>query len=167
MAGTDDEDEFGFDDDLDDLPENDLYQLERDAFLSTQRNPSNLALSPAHGKNARIQHAPESYESDRTLQPNRPPSDYGLDDEDIIDLDNQPLAVQQAYRKSATYSNGCLGQPESNSQYEAGAAAESFQTAVEQPQVDVARITTLLEKVTLHYLCIWPGRARHSAAYTK
>ena len=70
----DEDDEFGFDDDaLDALPDVALQQLERDAFLSTQAQA----------------------QARKSVSNARPPSDYGLDDEEVVDLDAFPQDVQQ------------------------------------------------------------------------
>ena len=67
------EDFFTDDLDLDDLPPNTLVELEQSAFQSTQALRS-------HNRNVAI---PES-----------PSSDYGLEDEDVIDLDAEQPHVE-------------------------------------------------------------------------
>jgi hypothetical protein len=151
MADNDDDDEFDLDDALDDLQDDDLVELEREAFLSTQRNKNhdhvlNDAQNLRHFKNE------DSFASDKTLQPNKPPSDYGFDDEDIIDLDEQPLAVQQAYNQRAAYS-GYLGKQESHSLYDGVQEGESFRTAAEDQHVDVTALQAALLKVRASVLC--------------
>jgi hypothetical protein len=145
MADNDDDDEFDLDDALDDLQDDDLVELEREAFLSTQRNQDpghvlNNAQNLRHFKNE------DSFASDRTLQPNKPPSDYGFDDEDIIDLDAQPLAVQQAYNQGSAYA-GYLEQQESHTLYDGARDAESYRAAEEEQHVDVAALQAALMKV--------------------
>lgn len=85
---ADELDEFDFDDDpLDALPANALDELERDALLSTQC-PGTTSIWQQNV----LQRAPAGIV--------RPPSDYGFgddDDDDIINLDEQPLEVQRAY----------------------------------------------------------------------
>jgi hypothetical protein len=152
MADNDDDDEFGLDDALDDLPDDDLYELEREAFLSTQHHqhhqPRNHALSSVRN----LRHLPdeESFASDKTLLPNNPPSDYGLDDEDIIDLDDQPPAVQQAYNKALTHT-GYIGKQESPNPYEGAPEAESYRAKAEEPHADVAALQAALLKVRSHH----------------
>ena len=79
---ADELDEFGLDDDpLDGLPANALNELERDALLLTQcPHPASIWQQNVH---------------------KRAPSDYGFDDndDDIINLDEQPPEVQRAYDK--------------------------------------------------------------------
>ena len=79
---ADEVDEFDFDcDPLDTLPANALNELERDALLSTQH------------------HRTASKHERATAGVGRPLSDYGFDDDDddIINLDEQPPEVQRAY----------------------------------------------------------------------
>ncbi|KAF2417430.1 hypothetical protein EJ08DRAFT_643539 [Tothia fuscella] len=162
MATNDEYDEFGSDDALDELQDTDLYELEREAYLrSTQANPKiavnvNGVLKLNNVQKIRLQQngQQESFESDRTVQPlrphgGRPPSDYGFDDEEVIDLDEQPLAVQQAYQQDAVQRNGFVDQSDSGP----GASAryngtlredESYVTALEQPSVDVAALQAQL-----------------------
>lgn len=153
MADTDDEDEFGLDDSLlDDIPQNALDQLERDAFRATQGQPNvkkstnNPSFRPPRSTNNPPYRPPrpiirqqnqESFASERTVQPNRPPSDYGLDDEDIIDLDEQPYAVSQDYIQVPNYSR-LAGQQPQIQQHDT--VEHSFITAVEHPQVNVAEL---------------------------
>jgi hypothetical protein len=141
----DDDDEFDLDDALDDLQDDDLVELEREAFLSTQRNLNN---SHVLNNSQRLRHFKneDSFASDKTLQPNKPPSDYGFDDEDIIDLDEQPLAVQQAYHQGSAY-NAYLGKQESHTLYGGAQGGESFRTAVEDQNVDVAALQAALLQV--------------------
>jgi hypothetical protein len=90
----DDDDEFGFDDALDvldALPANTLQQLERDAFLSTQQQSEN---HPNRGLRGHV-----TAQNDAAGRARNPPSDYGLDDEEIVDLDALPQAVQQEYNQ--------------------------------------------------------------------
>jgi hypothetical protein len=148
MADDNDDDEFGLDDALDDLPDNDLYELERHAFLSTQRH-SNVAIDNVQNRRQQQGELHESVDSNRTLQPDRPPSDYGFDDEDIIDLDEQPYAVQQAYNnKGPTYA-GFVDQQDSASsaRYDRRAEEESYETAVEESSVDLAALQAQLQQV--------------------
>jgi hypothetical protein len=145
MADNDDDDEFGLDDALDDLPDDDLYELEREAFLSTQhvQNRSHV-LSTAH--NLRHLANEDSFASDKTLLPNNPPSDYGFDDEDIIDLDEQPPAVQQAYNQALAH-NVYRVKEEPHALGDRAQEGESYKTAAEEPHADVAALQTALLKV--------------------
>jgi hypothetical protein len=148
MADNDDDDEFGLDSCLlDALPDNALEQLERDAFRATQRQPD-VKSRPPNRHAVEYQHRQplqprnqESFGSDRTIQPNRPPSDYGFDDEDVIDLDEQPYSVQQGYSQAPNYSRlaGQEAQLQRNHVDE-----DSFMTAAEHPPVNV---TELQERV--------------------
>jgi hypothetical protein len=154
MADIDDDDEFGLDDSLlDDVPDIALEQLERDAFQATQgrpnvkRPPINSQYRPPKSTNnppyrpprpiARQQNQ-QSYASQRNVQqPARPPSDYGIDDEDIIDLDAQPYAVSQDYVQVPSYSR-LAGQQPAIQQHEL--VEDSFMTGDDQPQVSVAEL---------------------------
>lgn len=83
--GDDVDDEFGDDDAFDQLPPNTLYQLEEQAFLSTQR-PRSAGVQPR--LQAKQQHA----------QP--PSSEYGsadYDEEDVIDLNAEPITLPSAH----------------------------------------------------------------------
>jgi hypothetical protein len=153
MADIDDDDEFGLDDSLlEALPENALDQLERDAFRATQGRPNvkkstnNPSYKPPKSTNNPPYRPPrpvirqqnqDSFASDRTVQPNRPPSDYGLDDEDIIDLDEQPYSVLQQYTQGPNYSR-LAGQQAQIQQHDV--VEDSFMTADEHPQVNVAEL---------------------------
>lgn len=79
----------------------------------------------------------ESFASEPTVQPSRAPSDYGLDDEDVIDLDDQPYAVSQSHNQVPNYSR-LAGQQPQIQQHEI--AEKSFMTADENPQVNVAEL---------------------------
>ena len=152
MADTDDDDEFGLDDALDELPSNALYELERDAFLSTQQQKAagntatNVAQYNKSGRSWQLQKQ-DSFASDRTVQANRPPSDYGLDDEDVIDLDEQPYAVQQAYSDIPTY-GGLLQEEHGYLQNHDSNGVDSFRTAAEQPQVNIAELQERILQVS-------------------
>lgn len=148
MADIDDDDEFGLDDALDDLQDNDLYQLEHNALLSTQHNRAVL-------NNVQKQRLvnQDSFASDRTLVANRPPSGYGLNDEDVIDLDEQPFAVQQAYNQGNKY-NRFHHQQQRDADYGAEVGDDSYQTAMEDPQVDVAGLQALLLQVSISHFVL-------------
>lgn len=153
MADTDDDDEFGLDDSLlDDIPDIALVQLERDAFQATQgrsnvkRTTNNPSYRPPKSTNNPPYRPPrpilrqqnqESFASERTVQSDRPPSDYGLDDEDVIDLDDQPYAVSQGHNQVPNYSR-LAGQQPQIQQHEL--VEDSFMTADEHPQVNVAEL---------------------------
>lgn len=148
MADDNDDDEFGLDDALDDLPDNDLDELERHAFLSTQQH-SKAAVNRVGIRGLQQQEQEASFASDKTLHPNRPPSDYGFDDEDIIDLDEQPFAVQQAYNNRGSTYTGFVDQQDSapEARLDGRTEEESYETAVEQPYVDVAALQAQLQLV--------------------
>lgn len=129
-----DEDDFLFDDDLDDLPTNTIEQIEQEALSSTQRsyipplrkqahNASSLHRAAApHNKNLPWrppQPTRPLVQQQRYLKESAPPasapeppsSDYGFhDDEDVIDLDEPSMVIQPALRpettRSATGGNG-------------------------------------------------------------
>ncbi|KAF2401729.1 hypothetical protein EJ06DRAFT_357215 [Trichodelitschia bisporula] len=95
MADEDDE-EFGFEDDLDDLPASTLAELERNALLSTQRVRSastrhNASQLPQRAPVPVVQRAPQTFDHPGPARTHS----YGR--EDIIDLTAQPLAVQGQY----------------------------------------------------------------------
>ena len=110
------DDEFG-DDDLDTIPDNTLQQLEQTAFTSTQRRKSNVFTAPQNRRiqtfgttglsrtgnaNKNVWRPPQPRKSTHSQVENAPPasapeppsSDYGFDDEDIIDLDEPSTVVQ-------------------------------------------------------------------------
>ncbi|KAK8207219.1 hypothetical protein IWZ01DRAFT_509396 [Phyllosticta capitalensis] len=74
-----DDDEFGFADDLDSLPANTLRDIEAQAFLSTQLKASTQRPAADHD------------------------SDYGFDDEDVINLDDVNPRVPVAPPPAPTY----------------------------------------------------------------
>ncbi|RDI82920.1 hypothetical protein Vi05172_g7277 [Venturia inaequalis] len=84
-----------------------------------------------------LQRDQESYTSDRTVQPNRPPSDYGLDDEDVIDLDEQPYAVSQGHNQAPNYSR-LAGQQPQIQQHEI--VEDSFMIGDDNPQANLAEL---------------------------
>ena len=111
-----DDDDFG-DDDLDAIPDNTLQELESKAFSSTQRPKSNPVsalqqpriqtygapgLSRKHnaGKSAWRPPQPRQQPHQRgqnvppASAPDPPSSDYGFDDEDVIDLDEPSMVIQ-------------------------------------------------------------------------
>ncbi|QDS71023.1 hypothetical protein FKW77_008049 [Venturia effusa] len=84
-----------------------------------------------------VQRDHESYNSDRALQPNRPPSDYGLDDEHVIDLDEQSYAVSQSHNQTLNYSR-LAGQQPQVQQHEI--VEDSFMAGHENLQGNVAEL---------------------------
>lgn len=97
---ADELDEFDFDDDaLDELPANTLNELEHNAFLSTQHHKPSVANAQpgVNGRDQWAQNKNGSVAGGAVQAADRLPSDYGLDDEDIINLEEQPLEIQQAY----------------------------------------------------------------------
>jgi len=112
---ADEVDDFDFDDDaLDELPENTLNELEHNAFLSTQQASRPGARLHTRGNGRSLwsgnQFLPETRRPARPVS--RPPSDYGLDDEDVINLEEQPLSVQQAYEEWSQSQRIVQGVPE-------------------------------------------------------
>lgn len=91
----------------------------------------------SYGSDRTLQKNQESYTSDRTVQPNRPPSDYGLDDEDVIDLDEQPYDVSQGRNQAPNYSR-LAGQQPQIQQHEM--VEDSFMTGDDNPQANVAEL---------------------------
>ncbi|KAI9669297.1 MAG: hypothetical protein M1831_000332 [Alyxoria varia] len=89
-------DDDSFDDtDFDQLPPNTLQELEQRARFSTQQKapqlfPNASSLQPIAERNNVPNENGESFAED-------PPSDYGLDDEDVIDLDAQPPAANPSF----------------------------------------------------------------------
>lgn len=102
MADKDDDDEFDFSDhDLDALPYNTLRELETTAILSTQRQQTALLSRLPNFQRAR---ANKSYAITKNAQPRRDTgqdhlesssSDYGYDNEIVIDLDDESLPAEQ------------------------------------------------------------------------
>ena len=102
MANKDDDDEFDFSDhDLDALPDNTLRELETTAILSTQHQRTVLLSRLPNFQRAR---ANNSHAITKSAQRRRdaghdrlepPSSDYGYDDEIVIDLDDELLPAEQ------------------------------------------------------------------------
>jgi len=115
------EDDLFLDDDLDDIPDNTLVELERNAISSTQRQRHSPAPAPTPAINLRKQahNASSLYRSQKTTknlawrpprlqQPGsqarpaasnaQPPnsSDYGFDEENVIDLDEPSMVIHPA-----------------------------------------------------------------------
>ena len=107
------------DDDFDAIPDNTLQQLEQQAFTSTQRQKTHAFSGPSEARiqtfgatglrrygnataNKNVWRPPRPRKPTRSQIENAPPasapeppsSDYGFDDEDIIDLDESSKAVQ-------------------------------------------------------------------------
>lgn len=108
----DDDDDYGSDGGFDDLEA--LEVAEHQALLSTQQRTVRL---PSYGRSLSevlrnkktwqpqqpLQpQQEESFESEKTLQPNQN-SDYGFEDEDIIDLDQDPYTVKQPYNPPSAF----------------------------------------------------------------
>lgn len=94
-----DDDEFGSDGGFEDLPANTLAQLEQDAFRSTQCN-----LAPVSRRNNRdsgyytFVEPARSFTfggSDDPSTRGQPPLEYGIEEEEVVDLDDLPQEVQQ------------------------------------------------------------------------
>lgn len=94
MANQDDENDFS-DGDLDALPHSTIYQLESNALSSTQ---SHVAALRSKNYNKVTRPYKLSVPQRPTSQPipNPPSSDYGFDDEDVIDLDEPSMLIQPA-----------------------------------------------------------------------
>ena len=125
------EDDFGDDDSFDAIPDNTLQQLEQRAVSSTQRPRSNGALSAPKQPAKQIQTygvqglsragnanngswrppqpvrqrqpsaAVSPDDAPPASAPNPPSSDYGFDDEDVIDLDEPSMVIQPTSTASA------------------------------------------------------------------
>ena len=118
------EDDLFPDDDLDDIPDNTLVELERNAISSTQRQRHSPAPSPAINLRKQAHNASSLYRSQKTSKNLawRPPrlqqpgsqarpavsnaqaptsSDYGFDEENVIDLDEPSMVVHPASGPSA------------------------------------------------------------------
>jgi hypothetical protein len=133
---ADEVDDFDFDDDaLDELPENTLNELEHNAFLSTQHASPPVARLQTRGNGRSLwpgnQFLPETRPPARPVS--RPPSDYGLDDEDVINLEEQPLSVQQAYEEWSQSQRIVQRVPEVSVQ-------ARIEGGSEQPQVDMLKL---------------------------
>ncbi|TKA30093.1 hypothetical protein B0A50_02812 [Salinomyces thailandicus] len=114
------DEDFFSDDGLDDLPDNAIAALEHNAISSTQKpavQPSPQA--PKHAK-GRVNNAfaavaiPTRPASSPPLSAPAPPSsDYGFEDEDVIDLDEPSMIVQSASGPTTNGTNqyGKGGQP--------------------------------------------------------
>lgn len=173
MADQDEEDYFSHDG-LEDLPQSTLQDLELRALSSTQHHvaaphykqykqgtrPFKLSV-PSNGWQ---RSAPPSQSA---LPPHPPSSDYGLDDEDVIDLDEPSFLIQPASGppqiKIAGQSNGRAQQTHSDlSQveraynahsnamvYEDGAQFYEHQDALQpaQPQHDMSALELRIAEV--------------------
>jgi hypothetical protein len=118
------EDDLFLDDDLDDIPDNTLVELERNAISSTQRQRHSPAPSQAVNLRKQAHNASSLYRSQkatknlawrppRLQQPGsqarpavsnaQPPtsSDYGFDEENVIDLDEPSMVIHPASGPSA------------------------------------------------------------------
>jgi hypothetical protein len=118
------EDDLFLDDDLDDIPDNTLVELERNAISSTQRQRHSPAPSPAINLRKQAHNASSLYRSQKTTNNLawRPPrlqqpgsqarpavsnaqaptsSDYGFDEENVIDLDESSMVIHPASGPSA------------------------------------------------------------------
>jgi hypothetical protein len=118
------EDDLFLDDDLDDIPDNTLVELERNAISSTQRQRHSPAPSQAVNLRKQAHNASSLYRSQkatknlawrppRLQQPGsqarpvvanaQPPtsSDYGFDEENVIDLDEPSMVIHPASGLSA------------------------------------------------------------------
>jgi hypothetical protein len=107
MADIDDE--FGSDDAFEDLPPNTLFQLEQQGSQLLQQLPRQTAgvyypgLRNIAAQNQWQAQKQESWQSDRTVQPAPiEVQDYGYDDEDIVDLDQDPYALPRQYDQGRT-----------------------------------------------------------------
>ena len=104
-----DDDDYFLADDLDDLPANTLQDLEYRAILSTQQHANSVALPrrQPYGQHARRnigtsnRQPPTRNESATTGSIEVPDgSDYGFDDEDVINLDEPSTIYDTALRPS-------------------------------------------------------------------
>ncbi|KAK5000412.1 hypothetical protein LTR66_000713 [Elasticomyces elasticus] len=101
---ADEEEHFFSDDDLDALPANALHQLEHNAISSTQKARATTSRPPSRlppFKPPRVIPKQPQWQPAPTVQPpspqpmsDPPSSDYGFDDEDVIDLDEPSPIVQ-------------------------------------------------------------------------
>jgi hypothetical protein len=95
---------------LDDLPDDDLYELETAAILSTQHQKSALLTSPQalsrnapHQTNRVPSYKTNPHSAPAKTNPEPPSSDYGYDDEIVVDLDEE--IVPENNDRSAGFSN--------------------------------------------------------------
>ncbi|KAL2352636.1 hypothetical protein BJ546DRAFT_849393 [Cryomyces antarcticus] len=100
MADNDDENFFS-DDDFDDLPADTLHELEQRAFLSTQQTKAAAAAvviphdwHQQNKRNGQPQSGSDRNSVGAQRYPEPPSSDYGFDEEDVIDLDEPSIVVQ-------------------------------------------------------------------------
>lgn len=109
--------EYFSDDDLDALPANALNELEQRAFHSTQQKITTDLLhdtlqhtsQSAPGRGFQ-QHVNVQQTAGRTADFESPSSDYGFDDEDVIDLDNQAVVYDQVHAGSRDDGNAGYGE---------------------------------------------------------
>ncbi|KIW08849.1 uncharacterized protein PV09_00775 [Verruconis gallopava] len=100
MADTDEDDEFGSDDVFEQLPPTTLLQLERQAtqFAQTEHHQSayhKTKLPPDENK-WHSEHQ-QSAQSTANLRPSYREQDYNYDDEEVIDLDQDPYAIRPRF----------------------------------------------------------------------
>jgi len=168
-------DEFDFDDDaLDALPATTLDELERDALLSTQHPQSWVAAaaSTRQGRGAWQQDMDGRAPASAAGGAARPPSDYGFDDEDIINLDEQPLEVQRAYHDWSQHQRIVDLAPPGPAQ-----DASRVEGAEGHTQVDVVELQArLLQVGSIHHRCAgsamltrssWKASAPTSSEWSK
>lgn len=135
MADTDDDDEFGSDDAFDELEPGTLIQLEQAAstqFFQQQNSRPGTghgnapAQRPNYAANQRRWQGQEqeSWQSERTIQPTTEhveQQEYMFDDEDVVDLDEDPYALPQQFDQRRTFV-GALHTGESQNYDEGGNA---------------------------------------------
>lgn len=146
------EDDLFLDDDLDDIPDNTLLELEQNAISSTQRqqptpaarlpplrkqahNASSLARSQKPAKNLpwrppQRQQQPQAPQTrpgaaPPASAPEPPSSDYGIDEEHVIDLDEPSMIIQPASGPQSRAPSRASSRPASNHGNKAAVDAET------------------------------------------
>lgn len=185
-----DDDGFFSDDDLDNIPDNFLADLERNAISSTQaKAKANATSRPPQSKpkyNRGVLNAPQTSknipwrppqprnrlpavqapaQAPPPSAPDPPSSDYGFDDEDVIDLDEPSMIIQPAsgpptrvpsdHHQPSSQPKPGLSTQDAYAQADAELGAQQWRQAPHlQPRADVsaleARIAALeAEQATL------------------
>lgn len=110
MAEDYDDDNYLSDNGFEELPAKTLHQLERDAVTSSQRTHAAAArrdtFAQSHMPSRQMKQEPlyqparqqqhQTTRPDVNPAPGPPSSDYGFDDEDVIDLDEPSMVIQPA-----------------------------------------------------------------------
>lgn len=162
MADRDDENYFSDNDGFDALPVSTLQELEQYALTSTQHEPAiRIKQQYQTAQNAsRVAREDPAWQNQQPVSAagqhpfqEPPSSDYGLDDEDVIDLDEPSMVIEPASGPPRRVTID-VEAPYFHSQTEAGAQYYSTQPhhdapfAKAGPQLDVSDLQARVEEVS-------------------